>query len=214
MQVNQIKAGAHCAFAVSGLVDDADHEERKGWWDIPSLEAMERLLPSTHTTAFQTKPRAVPKKVSSMPQEEWLRYTSQIFESMEAAMPDRDPPAKPTNPLRNPTNRLVQETLQGEGRQTRSRGVTPQTSPNKKEGTSVETMQAQTAVPKPGEAQVMALAARVEEQDHNAVIQERKPDQQPGPAQQANRPAIRFTFKAGEASKSQKPNGDVKREEA
>ena len=201
---------------MGGLVDDTPYHERNAWWDSASLDAMERLLPSTHMAAFQTKPRAVPKKGNTPPQEDWLRYTARIFEDMEAATPDRDPPAKPANPMRNPVNRLVgQAASLGEGRQTRSRGVTPQTSPAKRE--AIKSESAPPSIDKVPPETVRGVDASPEETiDNGNALDEGDLTKQPGlqTAQQAqvSRPAIRFTFKAGEAAKPDPSKEAIKQE--
>jgi hypothetical protein len=200
---------------VGGLVDDTPHHERNAWWDSASLDAMERLLPSTHMAAFQTKARAS-KKGNTPPQEDWLRYTARIFEDMEAATPDREPPAKPANPMRNPANRFVQQAaVLSEGRQTRSRGVTPQASPAKREAIKTESVPPSIDTVPPETVRGVDVSPE-ETIDNGKAPDEGDPTKQAGlqTAQQAqsSRPAIRFTFKAGEAAKPDPSKEAIKQE--
>lgn len=189
--------------SVTGLVDDVNYETCNTWWDTASLDAMEKLLPSTHTTAFQTKARAGPKKGSPPSREEWLRYTAELFEAMEAATPDRDPLPKPLPVVKSAAGRLAHDAAAGEGRQTRSRGVTPQASPVKRE--AKEAIDARPILPEvtptaPTVELITAPKGASSEQRSAETVAVKKEDV---PAESSiPAPRIRFTFKAGETAKT------------
>ena len=137
-----MKLTSQCDIAVRGFVDRtpyAEHETEQGedWWDGKLLTKDERLLPSTHTAAFQAPKSRVGYTNGSGGkkgdiEEAWFSAVRDAFERMEEAMPDRDPPV-PVGPALRAVKMEEAEPLPSPAtRQTRSRAATPAATPTQR----------------------------------------------------------------------------------
>jgi histone deacetylase HOS3 len=136
-----VKADVEVRIAVRGFVDptpylEYEKEQGEDWWDGKLLAKYERLLPPTHTAAFQaSKPKSGYTNGSGRKaevEEAWFGAVRDAFERMEGAMPDRDPPVPAALAPRAVKAEEAEPLPWAATRQTRSRAVTPAATPTQR----------------------------------------------------------------------------------